>query len=235
MTYQLKDIGLGITSAVSFNYGQRHKKELEFARDTCADLGIFHHVINLWDAGLTSALVGPGHASSLIASDVEVPEGHYAADNMKATVVPNRNMIMISIAGGIAVAEGAQYIATGVHAGDHDVYPDCRAEFITSAAETLSLANEGFGNLASLPILAPYVYQTKADIARNAIGLGVPLDKTWSCYKGGETHCGKCGTCVERLEAINEAAETLGLSEFVDPTVYEDSEYWKVALANAKG
>jgi 7-cyano-7-deazaguanine synthase len=233
MVYQLREQALEFTSFVSFNYGQRHKKELDFAKATAGKLGVKHHLIDLWSSGLTGALAPSGSA---LISDAPVPEGHYAEENMKATVVPNRNMTMISIAGGIAVAEGAQFVAVGVHSGDHAVYPDCRPEFIRAASIALYKGNQGFGKLAWDPVLAPYIYQTKTDIAECALRLGVPLEETWSCYKGGEIHCGKCGTCVERLEAIDEARLRLGGAgpndepfayEQVDPTKYEDSEYWK--------
>lgn len=232
LVYDAIDSGIDVVAAVSFNYGQRHKKEILYARDTCAKLGIPHIVIDLWASGLTDAL--SDSASSLI-SETEVPEGHYAEDNMKATVVPNRNMIMLSIAGGIAVAKKAQFVLTGVHAGDHFIYPDCRPEFIEAASTALRVGNAGFGDLAAMPIYAPYMYMTKADIATRAIALNIPLDETWSCYKGGDNHCGKCGTCVERLEAIEEAAIRHGKEEGgeVDFTVYEDNDYWKEAVAKA--
>lgn len=222
-----------VTSAVSFNYGQRHKKELEYAAAIAGRVGIKHHVIDLWRSGLTEAL--STSASSLI-TDTEVPEGHYGEESMKATVVPNRNMIMLSIAGGIAVAEGAHVVVTGVHAGDHFIYPDCRPNFINAASLALNRGNEGFGNLKG--IAAPFLNKTKDDIAYRALELQVPLDWTWSCYKGGAVHCGRCGTCVERLEAINNAvnkwnkAETdIGTGNYVaDRTVYEDNQFWLSAI-----
>ena len=170
-----------------------------------------------------------------------MPEGHYAEANMKATVVPNRNMIMISIATGIAVAEDALGVYTGVHAGDHFVYPDCRPKFIDAVNGAVVEGNEGFGRIPindDSPswldfnfVFAPYLYFTKAEIASTAIALGVPLEDTWSCYKGGDKHCGVCGTCVERLEAIDIAEGAI--SERVDHTEYEDDITWKQLLANA--
>jgi 7-cyano-7-deazaguanine synthase len=221
-----------VTSAVSFNYGQRHKKELQFAKATCEGLGIPHHIIDLSQSGLKEAFAGSG--SSLV-TDNDVPEGHYGEDNMKSTVVPNRNMIMLSMALGIAVSEGAQAVATGVHAGDHFIYPDCRPQFIISAAMAAYFGNEGFGNLWHSPIWAPFIYKTKADIAYEALALGVPLESTWSCYKGGDKHCGKCGTCVERLEAIDEAIARTQEDETwyipaVDNTEYEDTSYWRAVV-----
>lgn len=237
LLYYLLYGGYHVTSAVSFNYGQRHKKELEYAARTAEKLRIRHRIIDLHAAGLTDALSESG--SSLV-SDTDVPEGHYAEENMKATVVPNRNMIMLSIAGGIAVAEGANGIATGVHAGDHFIYPDCRPGFIAAANEALALGNEGFGNLFSEPILTPFSNWTKAQIANAAINLRVPLEETWSCYKGGEKHCGKCGTCVERLEAIDEAVCAYDGEHYnqygtlhYDKTEYEDSLFWRNVVAEA--
>jgi 7-cyano-7-deazaguanine synthase len=221
------------SSAVSFNYGQRHKKELEFAKQTVGKWDMPHHIIDLSQSGLVEAFAPSG--SSLV-TDTSVPEGHYGEDSMKATVVPNRNMIMLSIALGIAVSEGAQAVATGVHAGDHFIYPDCRPAFVLSAAVAGYLGNEGFGNLWRSPIWAPFINKTKADIAYAAFTLGVPLHETWSCYKGGEKHCGKCGTCVERLEAIDEAQNQIRSEQErwtrtpLDLTGYEDNTYWREAI-----
>jgi 7-cyano-7-deazaguanine synthase len=231
---------------ISFNYNQRHKKELEYARATAKKLGLRHDVVDI--SSITGFLQASG--SSLITPGHAVPEGHYAADNMRSTVVPNRNMIMCAIAGGIAVARGAIAIATAVHAGDHDVYPDCRPKFFAPFKWAMYRANEGFGNLQGIPqgvevgpaegpIWTPYIYMSKTDIAETALTLEVPLEETWSCYKGGEKHCGKCGTCVERLEAINGAIDrhmdfnkktydTYAIPE--DKTEYENGTYWKEAL-----
>jgi 7-cyano-7-deazaguanine synthase len=231
MLYDLIDQRYKITSAVSFNYGQRHKKELDYAKKTAEKLGITHRVIDLHKAGFTDAIEASG--SSLV-SDHDVPEGHYAEDNMKQTVVPNRNMVMISIAISIAVAEEATFVATGVHAGDHAIYPDCRPEFIQAASQAGVLANKGFGSFGG--IVTPYVYSSKADIAEKAFRLEVPIEETWSCYKGGKIHCGKCGTCVERLEAIDEALHRLdpkGDFELMDKTEYEDVDYWRQVVAEA--
>lgn len=218
-----------IKSCVSFNYGQRHKKELTYAKEASSTLGITHHIIDLWSSGITDALAPSG--SSLVTS-TDVPDGHYAEENMKVTVVPNRNMMMLSIAGAIAVAEGANAIATAVHAGDHFIYPDCRSGFITTAAAALYLGNEGFGNLWRAPIWAPFMNKSKADIAELAMTMHMDLSKTWSCYKGGEIHCGTCGTCVERLEAIDIAANRLGIGIGYDTTIYENFEFWKMVVNN---
>jgi 7-cyano-7-deazaguanine synthase len=222
LVYKLLADGYDV-DCVSFNYGQKHSIELDYARNTCHDLDLRHDVVPMQWLGQWL-----GESGSSLITGVEVPEGNYAADNMKSTVVPNRNMIMLSLAGGVAVSRGAVAVATGVHGGDHFVYPDCRTGFIGAAALALFQGNEGMSNLWRAPIWAPYIYKSKAHIASDAIMLGVPLSSTWSCYKGGEKHCGRCGTCVERLEAIDAAAgQILMKREDVDDTEYEDTEYWK--------
>jgi 7-cyano-7-deazaguanine synthase len=205
--------------ALSFDYGQRHKKELDAAATVSRMLNVTHNVVKLndWADILKSS------GSSLTNPVIEVPEGHYAEDNMKQTVVPNRNMVMLSIATSTAIASGYdEFVATAVHAGDHEIYPDCRPDFLGSLEHAIRVGNEDF-----LPdhfkIFAPYIYETKADIASDAEMHGVPIDKTWSCYKGGMFHCGKCGTCVERLEAIDEACVE-------DDTIYEDYLFWKTVI-----
>lgn len=236
--------------ALSFDYGQKHVVELDYAKRSCEKLGVRHDIVDL--SGITDLI-----SNSSLTSDQEVPEGHYAEDNMKQTVVPNRNMIMLSIAAGVAVNENANFLAIGVHAGDHFVYPDCRPAFIMSLDYVIKLANQGFGPFEYWEpghaqmrswIYAPYLNKSKADIAYKALELGVPLEETWSCYKGGDIHCGKCGTCVERLEAIHEASVRylveLGHTQEAatedayrgryDETEYEDSEFWKEAVKNAR-
>jgi len=191
---------------LSFDYGQRHVKEIEYAIQTAKDLGAHHDVFNL--QMLTKHLAESG--SVLVDMEKDVPEGHYAEESMQATVVPNRNSIMLSIAVGIAVARKAAFVAAGMHAGDHFIYPDCRKAYFKSFSESMRLANLGFwdGYLD-----APFIDLSKADIVRIGDRLGVPYDKTWSCYKGGGLHCGKCGTCVERREAFE-------LAHVADPTIY---------------
>jgi len=216
--------GKTITSCASFNYGQRHKKELEYAAFQAKKAKLKHHVIDLWSAGFTDAIAG---SSSLVGGS-DVPEGHYAADNMKQTVVPNRNMVMLAIAGSIAVAEGAHQVATAVHAGDHFVYPDCRQAFINDMTIALINGNIDMGEVPMRGVYAPFIRSSKEDIAAEAIRLNMDFSKTWSCYKGGQYHCGRCGTCVERLEAIQGAANThqVDVNE-IDKTRYEDADYWK--------
>jgi 7-cyano-7-deazaguanine synthase len=226
---------------LSFNYGQRHAKELDYASRTAAKLGLQHDILDIGVTGLSRLLSASG--SSLVSSSA-VPEGHYAEDNMKATVVPNRNMIMLAMALGVAVARNATCVATAVHAGDHFIYPDCRPDFIMAMSAAANLGNEGFGRLSpTQPILVPFINRSKAYIAQQAIQNGMPFEDTWSCYQGGDIHCGKCGTCVERLEAIHEALANLGGAgpndepfpdSNVDKTLYADEEFWKEAVANAK-
>ncbi len=199
---------------VSFNYGQRHKKELDYAAKTAAALGADHRII---DMGFMAALLG---GSALTSPDVAVPDGHYAEESMRQTVVPNRNMIMLSIACGIAVAEKADALLTGVHAGDHFIYPDCRPEFIRVMNNAMKIANLGFIP-EHFELHAPYSTITKADIARVGDAYKVPWQDTWSCYKGGAMHCGVCGTCTERREAF----EIAGID---DPTRYADlTKHWQ--------
>lgn len=192
---------------VSFDYGQKHLKELEFARECAAELGAEHIIADL--SGLGNVL-----DSALTSEETEVPDGHYAEDSMKITVVPNRNMIMLSIAAGIAVSKKANYVATGVHAGDHFVYPDCRPPFIVAVQKAIKIGNEGFID-ADFVVDAPFVTLGKHDIVTVGMNLGVDFTKTWSCYKGGNLHCGTCGTCVERKEAFE-------LAGYQDPTEYLD-------------
>jgi 7-cyano-7-deazaguanine synthase len=217
---------------VGFHYGQRHEKELKYAEKTAERLKLRFDVIDLRNLSVFLAESG----SSLV-SGTDVPEGHYAEENMKATVVPNRNMIMLSIAGGIAVATDAEHVFTGVHAGDHFIYPDCRPEFIDLVSRAMNVGNTGFGNFGDLAILAPFLHMSKADIALTALELGVPLHETWSCYKGGDVHCGRCGTCVERLEAIHQAQERFETiydhTSPEDKTEYADTEFWKEKVREA--
>ena len=219
MVYHLIAEGLR-PRLISFDYGQRHKKELQFAERAAYDLGLSWNLVDL--SSITGLI-----ASSALTFGQEVPEGHYAEDNMALTVVPNRNMMMLSVAAAIAVSDKLKYVAAGMHAGDHAQYPDCRPEFIDSLYYTIKQANKGFIR-SDFQVLAPWINRTKNDIAQAAFDLDVPLDKTWSCYKGEEVHCGRCGTCVERLEAI---ASVEDASDDWDKTEYADTEFWKIAVA----
>ncbi|WP_430513997.1 7-cyano-7-deazaguanine synthase QueC [Pannonibacter phragmitetus] len=197
---------------VSFNYGQRHLKELDFARTCADDLGVEHIVIDI--SGIGRQLSG-----SALTDDVAVPDGHYAEETMRITVVPNRNAIMLAIAYGIAAARGAEAVATAVHGGDHFIYPDCRPGF-TEAFETMQ--RQALAGVADVRLYTPYVNTDKAAIAAEGVRLGVDYTRSWSCYKGGEIHCGRCGTCVERREAFH-------LAGAEDPTIYADPDFWKEA------
>ena len=192
-----------IALAVSFDYGQNHgAKELPFAAHHCRKLGIPHITIPL-------SFMHRYFKSSLLDGAEAIPEGHYAEENMKSTVVPFRNGIMLAIATGIAESHGLKRVYIANHGGDHTIYPDCRPEFIR-AMDSAATA----GTFVNVRIEAPYTNITKADIVRRGTALGIDYSKTWSCYKGADLHCGKCGTCVERKEAFKEAGVN-------DPTEYE--------------
>lgn len=192
-----------IALAVSFDYGQNHgAKELPFAAHHCRKLGIPHITIPL-------SFIHRYFKSSLLDGAEAIPEGHYAEENMKSTVVPFRNGIMLAIATGIAESHGLKRVYIANHGGDHTIYPDCRPDFI-QAMDGAATA----GTFVNVRIEAPYTNITKADIVRRGTALGVDYSKTWSCYKGSDVHCGKCGTCVERKEAFLEAGVK-------DPTEYE--------------
>lgn len=203
-----------LSGLLSFDYGQRHKKELAYAKQAADDLGVPHYVPDI--SGIGKMLNG-----SALTDDVEVPDGHYAEETMKITVVPNRNAIMLSIAYGIASAKGLEAVAAAFHGGDHFIYPDCRPDFVDSFAQMQSHALEG---LSDIVLYTPFVNVSKADIVAEGAKNVVPFEKSWSCYKGGDIHCGRCGTCVERQEAF-------ALAGVVDPTQYNDSEYWKGRVA----
>ena len=180
--------------AVTYDYGSKHNaKEIPFAQLHCRRLGIEHIVIPL-------GFMQQYFQSSLLQGGEEIPEGHYAADNMKSTVVPFRNAIMLSVAVGMAESRGLQSVFIANHAGDHTIYPDCRPEFIRAFDATAAC-----GTYNHVRIEAPYTNLSKADIARKGALLGIDYAETWSCYKGGDVHCGRCGTCVERREALAEA------------------------------
>lgn len=212
MLYKLKAEGKKL-KAISFNYGQRHKRELEMARATCEKLGIQHDIVDI--TSITSFI-----SNSALTGDIEVPHGNYADENMKKTVVPSRNTIMASIANGYAINSNFDSIALAVHAGDHAIYPDCRPEFIT-ALQTLFCVN----NFEAIDIITPYLYKTKIDIVTEGIELNVDYTLTHTCYEGGEKPCGKCGSCVERTEAFYK-------NNTKDP-LYDDAA-WETAVSYMK-
>lgn len=191
---------------VSFDYGQRHAKELEYSRLAAQRLNAPHEVVDIRAVG---KILG---GSALTDDSIAVPHGHYAAPSMAVTIVPNRNAIFLTIAYGVAVAQNAQLVAAAIHAGDHFIYPDCRPEFIKSFDAMQRLAVEGCGD-ANLKLHAPFMHSSKSYIVQVGALLDVPFDETWSCYEGGEIHCGLCGTCVERKEAFQKA-------DVYDPTEY---------------
>jgi len=192
-----------IALAVSFDYGSKHNaREIPYAQWHCRQLGIRHIVIPL-------EFMTKYFKSSLLEGGEDIPEGHYADENMKSTVVPFRNGIMLSVAVGIAESNGLKYVMMANHGGDHTIYPDCTPQFV----DAFNLAARA-GTFVRVGLRSPYTLLTKADIARRGKTLGIDYSKTWSCYKGGNAHCGKCGTCVERREAFCEAG-------IEDPTDYE--------------
>lgn len=196
LLYEYKD---SIALAVSFDYGSKHnKRELEFAALNCKRLGIRHLVIPL-------EFMGKYFKSDLLIGGGDIPEGSYADENMKSTVVPFRNGIMLSIAAGLAESYELDAIMLANHSGDHAIYPDCRPEFIEGMAAAVEA-----GTYNGVKVVSPYCNMTKRDIALRGRELGVDFSLTYSCYKGGEKHCGRCGTCVERKEAL----------EGFDPTEY---------------
>lgn len=199
---------------ISFDYGQRHKKELDFARACAARLGVPHQTIDI-------SPIGASLTGSALTDDVEVPDGHYAEETMRVTVVPNRNAIMLAVAFGVAAAQKADAVALAVHGGDHFIYPDCRPGFIDAFQAMQNHALDGY---ADIRLLAPYVRQSKSDIVLDGARHATPFEATWSCYKGGAHHCGRCGTCVERREAFH-------LAGIADPTIYEDEGFWREAVA----
>ena len=193
-----------VAIAVSFDYGSKHNtKEIACAEQICRKLGIRHIVINL-------AFIRDWFHSSLLQGNEAIPEGQYAESNMHSTVVPFRNGIMLSVAAGLAEDNGLKYIMMANHGGDHTLYPDCRPEFVESMNSAVKA-----GTWNGVELVAPYTHLTKADIARRGKELGIDYSKTWSCYKGGEHHCGVCGTCLERKEALR-------LAGIEDPTIYEN-------------
>ena len=191
-------------AALSVDYGQKHRKELDFARLNCQKLGVNFETADL------SAIRGLFGKCSLTDGAECVPSGDYGADNMGSTVVPNRNMIMIAVAAARAIALGLREVAYAAHSGDHDIYPDCRPEFADALDAALKLCH-----YYPVRLLRPFVDMSKAGIVRLGADLGVDFSATWSCYNGGEMHCGKCGTCRERREAFR-------LAGVPDPTEYAE-------------
>ena len=197
LLYEYKD---SIALAVTFDYGSKHNaREISYAEDNCKRLGIKHMVIPL-------GFIGQYFKSDLLLSGGAIPEGSYAEENMKSTVVPFRNGIMLAVAAGLAESYGLDTVLLANHSGDHAIYPDCRPEFV----EAMDAAVKA-GTYEGIRVVSPYCDITKRDIALRGRAIGLDYSLTYSCYKGGEKHCGKCGTCTERKEAL----------EGFDPTEYE--------------
>lgn len=193
-----------ISLAVTFDYGSNHnRRETEYAAYHCKSLDIEHIVIPL-------SFIHDYFKSSLLQGADAIPEGHYTAENMKSTVVPFRNGIMLAVACGIAESRGLDRVLIANHNGDHAIYPDCRENFITAMGKAMEA-----GTYEHISIDAPFTDISKTDIALIGKRLGIDYSKTYSCYKGGEKHCGKCGTCVERKEALRNAG-------IEDTTEYEE-------------
>ena len=191
MLYEYRD---RIELALTFDYGSNHaENEIACARLHCERLGIRHIIIPLdfMHRYFTSSLLQGGDA---------IPEGHYTSENMASTVVPFRNGIMLSIACGMAESNGLKVVMIANHGGDHTIYPDCREEFIQAMSQAMTAGTD-----TDVRVFAPYTNITKSDIARHGRDMGLDYSETWSCYKGGKVHCGKCGTCIERKEALAEA------------------------------
>lgn len=177
--------------ALSFNYGQRHSKELDVAAAVCSAEKIPHKVVDI--TAINQLLQG----SSLTSMDIDIPVGGYADDNMKSTVVPNRNMILLSLAIGYAVSLGADKVFYGAHSGDHDIYPDCRPEFVDAINAVSAVAN-----YEPVAIVSPFLHESKLTILQTGLDMGLDYAQSWTCYQGLDKACGKCGSCIERLGAF---------------------------------
>lgn len=188
--------------ALSFNYGQRHSKELDVAAKVCRKFNVPHKIVDI--SAINSLMAG-----SSLTSDIDIPEGHYAEDSMKNTVVPNRNMVLLSMAIAYAVSLEAPEVFYGAHSGDHHIYPDCRPEFVHAMNAVSKIANYD-----PVEIVTPFLNSSKGEILAAGLAMGLDYADTWTCYNGRDKACGKCGACNERLEAFNEQGVT-------DPLSYE--------------
>ena len=218
LAYTLKSQGK-LAAVLSFDYGQRHKKELQFSQDCANNLAVPYFHLPL--PGLAALLPGSALTDE---KNVEVPHGHYAAKNMNITIVPNRNAIFLSLAFGLAAAHGFNSVAAAFHGGDHFIYPDCRPEFVDAFSQMQQKSLDGF---EAISLDTPFLNLSKADIVSQGAMHNVPFNETWSCYEGKNLHCGQCGTCVERQEAFSEA-------KVLDPTEYANAQFWKMAVREHK-
>lgn len=187
---------------LTFNYGQRHSKEIDVAANVCKELNIQHKVVDI--SAINQLMTG-----SSLTSDIEIPEGHYEEDSMKSTVVPNRNMVLLSMAIAYAVSIEASEVYYGAHSGDHAIYPDCRPEFVHKMNDVAQIAN-----YEPVTIVSPYIDSNKIEILADGLAMGLDYGKSWTCYNGREKSCGKCGSCQERLEAFKQ-------NQLTDPLSYE--------------
>ena len=187
---------------LTFDYGQRHKKEIDVAAGVCRDLGVPHKVVDI-------SAINQLMAGSSLTSDIDIPEGHYEEESMKSTVVPNRNMVLLSMAIAYAVSIDAKAVYYGAHSGDHAIYPDCRPEFVEKMNQVSLIAN-----YEPVEIVSPYLDDSKIAILTDGLKMGLDYGQTWTCYNGREKACGKCGACQERLEAFEKNGVT-------DPLSYE--------------
>ncbi|WP_267128076.1 7-cyano-7-deazaguanine synthase QueC [Thalassotalea sp. HSM 43] len=188
--------------ALTFDYGQKHVKEIAYAANVCKELNIAHKVIDI--TAINQLLAG-----SSLTDEIDIPEGHYEEESMKSTVVPNRNMILLSLAVGYAVSVEASQVYYGAHSGDHAIYPDCRPEFVEKMNDVCQIAN-----YQAVEIYSPYLKVSKIDILTDGLNMGLDYGKSWTCYNGREKACGKCGACQERLEAFEK-------NNAIDPLPYE--------------
>jgi 7-cyano-7-deazaguanine synthase len=192
-----------VVLGLSFNYGAKHNaRELPFAAHHCRELRVPHRVVRL-------PFVDALFRSALLKSGGEIPDGGYRKSNLRQTVVPFRNGVLLAVAAGVAESMGARGLVIAAHRGDHAIYPDCRERFMAAMADAVRL-----GTYARIRLLRPFIALSKAEIAARGAELGVDFSKTWSCYRGGRLHCGRCGTCVERQEAFRK-------SGVPDPTRYD--------------
>ncbi len=189
-------------ACLTFNYGQRHVREIEAAKTVCQGLKITHKIVDI--SAINTLMAG-----SSLTDDIEIPEGHYAEESMKSTVVPNRNMVLLSMAVAYAVSLEAPAVYYGAHSGDHAIYPDCRPEFVQKMKDVCAIANYD-----PVSIETPFLHHTKGEILTVGKVLALDYSNTWTCYNGRQKACGKCGACVERLEAFAE-------NQLIDPLEYE--------------